>query len=228
MSNKKVVLLILFLLFLVVLYLIGKDLMTFENMKRNRQALRKFVEAHYRLAVIVFLIAEISTAFVVPGAIVLSLAGGFLFGVVPGAVYSISGLVIGASLAFLASRYLIGRWIQQRYGKQLGGFNEEIGRYGNNYLFMLRIVPILPFFLVNYLAGMTRIAFKPFLFTTFIGMLPGSLIYNFAGHQLGRIEEIEDVFSPGLMAAFILLTLLAFLPVVVNRLKTRKIRERKK
>jgi uncharacterized membrane protein YdjX (TVP38/TMEM64 family) len=191
-----------------------REYLTFENLKEQSGLLQRIVEEHYVLSAAVFVTFLISTAFFVPGAIVSTVAAGFLFGVIPGTVYVNLGSVIGAILAFLSSRFIFGNWIQKKYQKQLKYFNEEMERHGHNYLFVLRIVPILPFFLVNYLAGLTRMSLKKFIVTTSIGMLPGSLVYTFAGRQLAQLERPEDVFSLKLLMAFLFLVVFALSPLI--------------
>ena len=157
------------------------------------------------------------TAFFVPGAIVSAIAGGFLFGVVMGTIYVNIGSTIGATIAFLAARYLMGEWIQQRYAQQLAMFNKEIARHGINYLIVLRIAPVLPFFIVNYLSGMTKMSTKKFVLITSLSMLPGSIVYTFAGQELGTLRSPEDVFSLKFFIAVGLVTLFVLLPVIVTQ-----------
>jgi uncharacterized membrane protein YdjX (TVP38/TMEM64 family) len=146
-------------------------------------------------------------------------ASGFLFGVAAGAVYVNIASTSGAVLAFLCSRYLIGNWIQKRFSARLKSFNKEILRHGHNYLLFLRIVPIIPFFAVNYLAGITKIPLSKFIWTTVLGMLPGSVLFAYAGQRLGEIEQVRDLFSAEFIVAFSLLALFALLPVMVGFIK---------
>lgn len=195
------------------------DYVTLENLKRHRVMLHAFAESNYAASVLIYIALFISTAFFVPGAVVLTLAGGFLFGTVLGSVYTNIGAAAGAALAFLSSRYFAGDWIQDRYRLRLAKFNAEIKRNGSLYLLTLRVVPVLPFFLVNFLAGLTEIPFRTFLWTTCLGVLPGSLVYAFMGRQLRSIQSPGGVFSPGVLSALLLLVLFAFLPLAIRRLK---------
>lgn len=214
MKKKKIILLIIIAaaILLVRILDIG-DHITFENFKRNRNILQDFVNNHYILSVLGYIIIYISTAFFLPGAIPLTIAGGLLFGAFLGAVYVCIGAIVGATLAFFSTRYLIGSWIQDRYRNQLKRFNEEIEKNGYYYLLTLRIIPIFPFFLVNFFAGLTNIPYRIFLWTLLITALPGAVIYAFAGQQLGVIESIRDIYSPEVWIAFLLLIifLIAFL-----------------
>ena len=194
----------------------AEDSISFETVTRNKEVLLRLVEDRYLLSVVGFMTAFVATAFVVPGALVLSLTGGFLFGVIPGILYVNLGGTLGAALAFLSSRYLVGQWIQQRYNSVLITFNEEVAKHGQYYLISLRIVPVLPFFLVNHLAGLTKISLRKFVGTTSLGMLPGSLVYTLAGQQLEKVNAPEDILSVRLIIAFSLLALFALLPVIID------------
>jgi uncharacterized membrane protein YdjX (TVP38/TMEM64 family) len=188
------------------------EYLSFENLKRHREALLALVESHYMLSLAVYVLAAVSTAFFVPGAIPVTIAGGLLFGVARGAFYMLSSATLGATLAFLLSRNLIGKWVQHRYENQLRIFNAEVERHGHNYMITLRVVPLIPFFLLNYFAGITRMPVGRFVWTTALGMLPGSVVYAFAGKELGRIESPGDIMTPRLMAALALLAVFAMLP----------------
>jgi uncharacterized membrane protein YdjX (TVP38/TMEM64 family) len=223
MKKKRLIILVLIVGFGVLIWLSNmQEYLTFESLKGHRELLLKDIDEHYFLSVAVFIVFLVSTAFFVPAAVPLTVAAGFLFGVVLGTVYVNIGSVIGSTLAFLSSRYLIGDWVQNRYRKRLTRFNYEVEKHGHNYLFTLRIVPVLPFFLVNYLAGLTKIPLKKFMIITAIGMLPGSFVYAFAGRQIARIEKPQDILSPELLIAFLLLGLLALSPLIKDFIDGRK------
>jgi uncharacterized membrane protein YdjX (TVP38/TMEM64 family) len=223
MKKKKIILLIIIVaaMLLVKIADIG-DHITFENFKRNRNILQDFVNDHYILSVLGFIIIYISTAFFLPGAIPLTIAGGLLFGAFLGAVYVCIGATVGATLAFFSTRYLIGSWIQDKYRNQLKRFNEEIEKNGYYYLLTLRIIPIFPFFLVNFFAGLTNIPYRIFLWTLLITVLPGTVIYAFAGQQLGVIESIRDIYSPEVWIAFLLLIIFLIALLAFRYIKRKK------
>jgi uncharacterized membrane protein YdjX (TVP38/TMEM64 family) len=215
---------ILYLLVVIVLIAVtigyGLDhYLTFENLKNKKDILLNFVNENYIVSVLLFIIFFLSTAFFVPGAIIGTIAGGFLYGVLMATLYVNIGSTAGATLAFLLSRHMIGKWIQQKYRDQLKLFNREIKKHGSNYLFTLRIIPVLPFFLTNYLAGLTHISVTKFIVTTSIGMVPGSIVYSYAGQQLSEISCPEDITSPTFIIALLLLALFALLPVLIHHLK---------
>ena len=121
---------------------------------------------------------------------------GLFFGVVPGLIFAVTGLTLGAVIAFLVSRFVLGSWVQERYRTLLASFNEEIQRHGHFYLITLRVVPVLPFFLVNILAGLTEeFSLKRFAASTSIGLMPASFVYSFAGRRLAEINSPRDILS---------------------------------
>jgi uncharacterized membrane protein YdjX (TVP38/TMEM64 family) len=196
------------------------DYLTFENLKQNREHLHVFVSEHYLLSVLLYiLIYIIVTGISLPGATTMTLAGGFLFGTFLAAVFVNIGATIGATMAFLVSRYLLGSWIQNRYHDKLEKFNNEIEMNGYRYLLTLRFIALFPFYLINLLTGVTKIPLKTFIWTTSVGIFPGSLVYAFAGSRLNFIESPKDIFSLQILIAFLLLALLPLLPVAIKKLK---------
>lgn len=218
-AGKQIVFIAVIAIAILFIRYFAKDFISFESITRNKEVLIGLVEDRYLLSVIGFMTAFVSTAFFVPGAIVLSLGGGFLFGVIPGVIYVNAGGTLGAALAFLSSRHLVGHWVQRKYSSALKTFNEEVARHGHHYLISLRIIPVLPFFLVNYLAGLTKISLKKFVGTTSLGMLPGSFVYTLAGQQLETVNAAEDILSGRLIIAFSLLALFSLLPVIIDYIK---------
>ncbi|HMK48603.1 MAG TPA: TVP38/TMEM64 family protein, partial [Thermodesulfovibrionales bacterium] len=175
--KKRLFILVLIAGLSILVWLNAHQYLTFENLKAHRELLQRYVAEHYLLSAAVFVAYFVSTALLVPGAVASTVAGGFLFGVVMGAIYVNIGAAVGSALAFLSSRFLIGNWVQKRYGNHLKRFNEEIEEHGLSYLFTLRIVPALPFFVTNYLAGMTKIPLRKFMLVTVLGTIPGSIVY---------------------------------------------------
>ena len=193
---------------------------TLEALQANRDALKGYAEAHYGLTAFLFiLIYCVQTALSLPGATILTLAGGFLFGAWMGGLFVNIGATSGATLAFMAARYLLRDSIEARFGKRLASIQEGFSSNGFNYLLTLRLIPLFPFFLVNLAAGLTRIRVSTYIAATAIGILPGSLVYSNAGAQLGNIRSLKDIASPGVIGAFVLLGLLALAPVLYNRRK---------
>ena len=218
-SRQRIVVFILFLLVVLGVIYGGLDHLTLENIHKNQDRMKNLVQEHPFHSATGFVLVYTTTAFFVPGALLLTLLAGFLFGVFQGTLYVLIGDILGGVAAFLLSRYLIGDWVQERFDRELRAFNREVALHGHNYLLALRVLPILPSFLVNYFAGLTRISLKTFALTTSLGSLPGAAVYTFAGRKLGEVRRLGDVFSPDLILVFALLGLLAILPVGLKYLK---------
>lgn len=154
---------------------------------------------------IFFAIYVAVTALSLPGAAILTLVAGALFGLVTGLIIVSFASSIGATLAFLASRFLLKDWVQNKFGNRLKPINEGIAKEGGFYLFTLRLVPAFPFFVINLLMGLTPI--KPFTFywVSQLGMLAGTAVYVNAGTQLAQLEGLSGILSPGLLGSFVLL-----------------------
>jgi pyruvate/2-oxoglutarate dehydrogenase complex dihydrolipoamide dehydrogenase (E3) component/uncharacterized membrane protein YdjX (TVP38/TMEM64 family) len=183
--------------------------LSLQGLKARQGALQGWTAANPWLAVSGFLaLYVLVTGVSLPGAVILTLAGGAIFGLVEGTILVSFASSIGATLAFLASRFVLRDTLQRRHGERLRAFDEGIARDGAYYLFTLRLVPVVPFFLVNLLAGLTRLNTGLFYLVSQAGMLPGTIAYVYAGTQLARIENPGDVLSPGLVGAFAMLGLL--------------------
>lgn len=161
-----------------------------------------------------FAIYVLVTALSLPGALVMTLAGGALFGLLWGTLLISFASSFGASLAFLASRYLLRDWVQGRFGKRLTVLNDGIKRDGAFYLFTLRLVPIFPFFLINLLMGLTPLPALTFYWVSQVGMLAGTLVYVNAGTQLAQLTSLSGILSPALLASFVLI---GVFPIVMKK-----------
>lgn len=208
---------------IVLIRVFGWDqLLSLETFRQYRDQLLAFTTQHYFPTVAVFiLIYIVAVALSIPGATILTLTAGFLFGFF-GVIYVNIGASSGAILAFLAARYLMGDWIQKRYGPKLASFNREIAENGFNYLLTLRFIPLFPFFLINIFAGLTRVPLATFAWTTMVGILPGSFVYIYTGRQLGIIDKPGDILSWQIVLAFVLLGLLVLSPVVIKKFVKKK------
>ncbi len=221
---KRIIPLLLFLAVIAALRLSGLgDYLTLENLRKSRGILELAVKEHYALSVVLYILIYIlTTAFAIPGALILTLAGGLLFHTFPGILYVCTGATAGAVLAFLFSRHVLGNWLQGRYAAQFARFNRELAVNGHLYLLTVRLIPVFPFFLINFLSGLTRIPLRTFAWTTALGILPGSFVYTFSGSQLGTIENLEDLVSWRILAALVLLALLTLSPVIWRKLREPK------
>ena len=223
--KKRIIFLIVILALIAITRLTDLDrYLTFENLQENKFRLQQMVEGNYVLSVGGYIVTYIVVvAFSIPGAAILTLTGGFLFGVLWGAIYVNAGATTGATLAFLFCRYVAGEWVQNKYQDKLKTFNKELSKNGYRYLLALRFIPVFPFFLINIFAGLTKIPLRTFIWTTSIGIFPGSLVYAFTGKQLGDIQSVEDIFSARIAVAFSLLALLVLFPVIVNYFRGKKL-----
>ncbi len=225
MNPRKLALLIVVLALIAAFFLfdIGSYL-SFENLKASRDEIVAWREARPLLAlVIAFMVYVAVTALSLPGAAVMSLAIAAVFGFFTALVLISFASTIGATLAFLISRFIFRDAVQQRYGRRLKTINEGIGKDGVFYLFSLRLVPIFPFFLINLLMGLTPIRTWTFYWVSQLGMLLGTAVYVNAGTRLGELESASGILSPGLIGSFVLLGLF---PLLAKRLlaliKSRK------
>lgn len=195
-----------------------KQYLSLEALKANRDSLLAYTGAHYATAVVLFIGAYIiQTAFSLPGAAIFTLAGGFLFGSVVGTLYVNVAATSGATLAFLAARYLLRDWVERKFGDRLGPIQEGFARNAFSYLITLRLVPLFPFFLVNLVSGLTRIRMGTYVLATAVGIVPGSFVYANAGRQLGTINSPGEIASPRVLGAFVLLGLLALVPILYRK-----------
>jgi uncharacterized membrane protein YdjX (TVP38/TMEM64 family) len=162
-----------------------------------------------------FAVYVVVTALSLPGAAVMTLAAGAVFGVLWGLALVSFASSLGATLAFLLSRTLLRDWVQRRFGDRLEPINRGFERDGNFFLFGLRMVPVFPFFVVNLVMGLTPMRVLPFYVVSQVGMFAGTLVYVFAGTQLAQVASLRDVMSPGLVLA---LSLLGLFPLVARKL----------
>ncbi|HJO35123.1 MAG TPA: FAD-dependent oxidoreductase, partial [Gammaproteobacteria bacterium] len=175
-------------------------------LQAKRGALVAYRDAQPVLTASAFFVAYVvATALSIPGAAVLTLAAGAIFGLLWGTVLVSFASTIGATGAFLVARYVFRDAIERRYRERLGAINAGITRDGAFYLFTLRLVPVFPFFLINLLLGLTQMPARRFFWVSQIGMLAGTVVYVNAGTQLAQLDSLRGILSPGLIGAFILL-----------------------
>jgi uncharacterized membrane protein YdjX (TVP38/TMEM64 family) len=197
--------------------------LSLETLKAHRDALLGYTQAHYGMAVMLFIVAyTLVTGVSVPGATVMTLAGGFLFGSVLGTLYVNLGATTGATLAFLASRYLLRDWVEHQFGQALEAFQRGFAENAFHYLLTLRLIPIFPFFLINLLSGLTQVSIATYIAATAIGIIPGSFVYAYAGRELGTLNSLAEIATPRVLLAFTLLGLLALVPVIYRKLSSRR------
>ena len=167
------------------------------------------------VAGVYFVVYVLMAALSLPGAALLTLLGGAVFGLLWGTVIVSFASTLGATLAFLMARFLLREWVVARFGQRLAAIDEGIRREGAFYLFTLRLVPVFPFFLVNLLLGLTAMQARTFYWVSQIGMLAGTVVYVNAGTQLAQIESLAGIVSPALVGSFVLL---GVFPLIARRI----------
>ncbi len=190
--------------------------LTLEYLKTSQETFQALYAEH-QLAVIGGYIAiyVLVTALSLPGAVVLTLAGGGFFGLLVGTLVVSVASTIGATVACLVARTLLRDWVQNKFGERLKTINAGVDREGGLYLFTVRLIPVFPFFVVNLVMGLTSMRLTTFFWVSQIGMLPGTLVYVNAGKELAKIDSLSGILSPTLIASFVILGLF---PITVKKI----------
>lgn len=203
----------------------GGQWLSLEALKENRDTLLSYSQNHYVLMLFAaFVVYTVSTALSLPGGAVLSLALGFMFGRWAGTGVIVIAATTGATLVFLAARYLFAEAARKRMGegvaaKIIAGFHDN----AFNYLLFLRLVPLFPFWLVNLAPAFTNISLRTYVMATFVGILPGSFVFANLGQSLGRIESMDQLLSGEILLAFMLLGGFALAPVLIRKWRGAKV-----
>jgi uncharacterized membrane protein YdjX (TVP38/TMEM64 family) len=202
------------------------EILSLETLRAHRQTLMELVQQNLVLAALTYVGVYIgATALSVPGAVILTLTGGFLFGAIRGAALA----VVGATLVFLLTGFLMKEKTLDRFGTQAAFLAEGIRRNAWSYLLVLRLVPLFPFFLVNLVPAFVGVRLPVYVLTTFFGIIPGTAVYSFAGARLGGIFDsgsdfsVSSVLTPQMIAALVGLTALVLVAIPIrNRFAPRK------
>ncbi|ATF95207.1 TVP38/TMEM64 family protein [Cedecea neteri] len=202
------------------LYQLPPGAINLSTLQHSQAAFAHWHAQHPALAVVAFLGCYFLTAaFSIPGATLLTLLGGAIFGLVQGTVLVALAATAGATVAMLISRYLLRDWVQRRFSRMMEKVNLGIQRDGGHYLFALRLAPVFPFVLVNLLMGLTPMGVGRYASISLLGMLPAIVVYINTGRQLSQLQSLSDILSPGIMLMFALLGLLP----LASRWLTRRI-----
>jgi len=209
MSSRTFKTVLVAVILLVVVAFFALDLhhvLTLDALKNRQQAFADFYAANRILTLaIYFLLYVVVTALSLPGAAVMTLTGGALLGFWVALLTVSFASTIGATLAFLVSRFLLRDWVQGRFGDKLRAINAGVEKEGPFYLFTLRLVPLFPFFMINLVMGLTPMRALTYYWVSQVGMLPGTAVYVNAGTQLGQIESASGILSPAILFSFVLL-----------------------
>ena len=201
---------------------------SFDTLSENRDRLLAFVDAHMLLAPLLFvLIYALVVGLSIPGGAIMTIAGGFLFGLWVGTVLVLIGATLGATAVFLIAKTALGDILREKAGprvrKMEAGFRED----AFNYLLVLRLIPIFPFWLVNIVPALLGVPLSTYVLGTFIGIIPGSFVYASVGNGLGAVFDAGEtpdlgiIFQPAIILPIVGLAILAILPVVYKKLRGR-------
>ena len=189
---------------------------TLSYVKESAGTLKGIYDGHPALVIAVyFLVYVLTTSLSLPGAAVLTLAGGALFGLVVGTLVVSFASSIGATLACFVSRFVLRDWVQRKFGDKIVKVNEGIEREGAFYLFTLRLIPIFPFWMINLVMGLTSIPLRQFYWVSQLGMLAGTVVFVNAGRELAKVESLKGILSPGLLVSF---ALIGIFPIAAKKL----------
>lgn len=209
-----------------------RDYLGFDALARNREALIAFRDAHYLLTVLLFIAAYVCiVAFSLPGATVATLTGGFLFATFPGALFNVTGATLGAIAIFLAARWGLGERLAARMDASGGAvrrIKDGIDENQWSMLFLIRLVPAVPFFVANLVPALVGVPLSRFAISTFLGIIPGAVVYTSVGAGLGDVfargetPDLGLIFEPQILLPILGLCLLALLPILLKALRGRK------
>ncbi|MGR1579892.1 TVP38/TMEM64 family protein [Thalassobius sp. S69A] len=209
-----------------------RDYLSFETLRDNRQALLAFRDAHYAATVLVFMLVYVGiVAFSLPGATVATLTGGFLFATFPGALFNITAATIGAVGIFLAARWGLGERLAARMQSSQGAvkkIKDGIDENQWSMLFLIRLVPAVPFFVANLVPALVGVPLSRFAISTFLGIIPGGVVYTSVGAGLGEVfargetPNLGIIFEPQILLPILGLCALAALPIVIKALRGGK------
>ena len=199
----------------------GQHYLSLETIKANRDALLQFTNAHFVAALVsAFLLYVAAVALSLPGALILSLTVGFVFGRWVGTALAVVAATTGATIVFLAARYIVADAARQRLGAWGEKINAGFTACAFNYMLFLRLVPVFPFFLVNLAPAFTSIPLRTYFLATLFGIIPGTFVFVNLGETLGRIESLQGLVSVETLGAFALLGVLALVPILVKKFKS--------
>ncbi len=209
-----------------------RDYLSFETLRDNRLALLEFRDANYALSVLGFVLAYVLiVAFSLPGATIATLTGGFLFGTVFGTTFNVTGATIGATLIFLAARYGLGAQLGARMEASKGAvkrIKDGIDENQWSMLFLIRLVPVVPFFVANLVPAFMQVPLHRYVVSTFFGIMPGALVFTSVGAGLGEVFERGEtpdlgiIFAPHVLLPILGLAALSALPIILKAVTGKK------
>jgi len=203
----------------------GPEWLTLDRIKTNRDALLQFADTHFAAALaIAFVLYAGAVALSIPGAVVLTLAAGYVFGRWIGFALVVTAATVGATIVFVAARYLFADAARRRMGALGEKINAGFTADAFSYLLFLRLTPVFPFFLVNLAPALTTVPTRTYVVATLVGIAPATFVFVNLGQALARIESVHGLVSPTTLSALALLGLLALAPVALRKWQSRPAR----
>jgi uncharacterized membrane protein YdjX (TVP38/TMEM64 family) len=203
--------------------------LTFDQLQKQHNFLKQWTSQNYVLAVLSYIFIYIlAVAISIPGAVILTITGGFLFGVIFGSIYTVIAATIGATILFLAVKTALGSWIAKKTTQWITKMRNGFQKNAFNYLLFLRFVPLFPFWVVNIVPALFNMRLISFVIATFIGIIPGTVVYAGLGNGLekliasGKTPELNIIFKPEILLPLLGLAILSLLPILYKKLKHDK------
>lgn len=197
--------------------------LSLEQIKTHKESFKGFITTHPALSPFIFMASyTLCVALSLPIATLLTLLGGFLFGLWFGTLYVVTGATIGAAIVFLIAKTSLGETLREKAGPFYNKIEKNMKDNAAGYLLFMRLVPLFPFVAVNVVPALFNIPLRTFVLTTFFGIIPGSAVYVYFGQQLGNINALSDLASPKALFAFVLLGVFSLIPVFLKHYKDRK------
>lgn len=222
-------LLIIFLAFILAIYFRLYDYFNFKILAQYHKQLTQWTSQHYMLAVILYvLVYVVAVAASIPGATILTITGGFLFGYFFGTLYVVISASIGASIIFLAVKTALESWLQEKASRWVRRMEQGFQKNAFNYLLFLRLVPLFPFWVVNIVPALLGVRFRIFFLATFIGIIPGSFVYVSVGRGLesilavGKTPNLKIIFEPHILLPLLALAILALIPPLYKKARRQE------
>jgi len=226
MKASKIIILVIIVALITTFFMFDlQQYLTLDALKAKQGDIESYRSMHPILAVIIYGLVYVAvTGLSLPGAAILTLLGGAVFGLFWGTIIVSFASTIGATLAFIAARFLFRDTVKSRFGSRMKAVDEGIARDGAFYLFTLRLVPVFPFFMINLTMGLTTLKVRTFYWVSQIGMLAGTVVYVNAGTQLAKIDSLSGILSPALLGSFVLLGLFPLIAKkIVSSIQTKKV-----
>ncbi|WP_440616950.1 TVP38/TMEM64 family protein [Cysteiniphilum sp. 6C5] len=227
MSLKRLVPIIILIIGLIIFFALGGEhYLSLETLTMHYQTLQAFTQQHYLLSVFIFMLSYIIiVAFSIPGATIMTLLGGFLFGVFFGSIWTVLAATIGATITYLAVRMAFAQSLKNKASGSIAKMRDGFQQNEFNYLLFLRLLPIFPFFIINIAVGVLGVSLRHFFIGTLLGIIPGTFIYAWVGSGLGFALEqghalnLKVIFSPQILLPICALALLSLVPIIYRKLK---------